>query len=199
MLVTLFAALLLPLRGLLSWRLDFDPARHRPLTGRRGQIGLMSIAAFSLAIAAPLTIVRLFAESMPFIDGRALFLALIAVPASIGASACPAAHCLLTWRRLPLALAVAPCWCALVALAHSLLSFWITDLSFFNDEHTWSNDWQEIASFHAGIAACIIPTFTALRLAGLKLFALQHADQRLAHPRSSPAPSVAASTLSKAA
>src|SRR5262245_13252687 len=52
MLVTLFAALILPLRGLLSWRLDFAPSRHPPLTGRRrGQVGFMSIAAFSLAIA----------------------------------------------------------------------------------------------------------------------------------------------------
>jgi hypothetical protein len=201
MLVTSFAALLLPLRGLLAWRLDFDPSRHAPLTGRRGQIGFMSIAAFSLAIAAPLTIVRLIQQSLPSVDGNSLLFGVMAVLASISASACPVAYAVLNWRRLPLAFAIAPCWCALVAFAHALFSLLIPDLSFFNDDHAWASDWQEIAAFHTGIAACIIPTFTALHLAGLRLFALQHAYQRLADPRNprSSAATLPTTTLPKAA
>src|SRR5262245_9661258 len=80
MLVTLFAALIVPLRGLLAWRLDFDPSRHPPLTGRRGQVGFMSGAAFSVAIAAPLTIARLITESSPEIDATRLLVGMIAVP-----------------------------------------------------------------------------------------------------------------------
>lgn len=201
MLITIFAALLLPLRGLLAWRLDFDPSRHAPLTGRRGQIGFMSIAAFSLAIAAPLTIVRLVAESSSAsppdnADMRSIILALIIVPTSIAASACPAAYCLLAWRRLALASAVGICWCAVAGFVHTLLGLWITELSFLSDGAGFSIKLQRHAAFHAGIAACIIPTFAALRLVGLKLFALQHADQRLADPRN---PCSSATTLSPAA
>ena len=199
MLITIFAALLLPLRGLLSWRLDFDPGRHAPLAGRRGQIGFMSIAAFSLAIAAPLTIVRLIAESSSEYEAAGLLFAIIAVPASIGASACPVAYSLLRWRRLPLAFVAAPCWSALIGLVHALLSLCIPALSFFNSDHTWSTDCQEIAAFHAGIAACIIPTFTALRLAGLKLFALEHADHNAHAPREQSLRVSNVATLPKAA
>jgi len=199
MLVTFFAALLLPLRGLLAWRLDFDPSRHASLTGRRGQIGIMSIAAFSVAIAAPLTIVRLLQQSLPSVDGNSMLFGVIAVLTSLSASACPVAYSLLNGRRLLLVIGVGPCWCAIVALAHVLLSLLIPGLSFFDDDHTWSTDWQEIAAFHAGIAACIILTFTALRLAGLKLFALRYADHRLADPRPSAAPTASAFKLPRAA
>jgi len=182
MLITIFAALLLPFRDLFDWRLDFDPSRHAPVTGRRGQIGFMSIAAFSLAIAAPLTIARLIAESSSDIEAAGLLFSIIAVPVSIGAAACPISYSLLVWRRLPLAFVAAPCWSALIGLVHALLSLCIPALSFFNGDHTWSTDWPEIAAFHTGIAACIIPTFTALRLAGLKLFALEHVDRAVADP-----------------
>ncbi len=199
MLVTLVAALLLPLRSLLSWRLDFDPSRHAPLTGHRGQVGFMSMAAFSLAIAAPLTIFRLIAESIPAMDSTELLVAMIVVPASIGVSACPIAWSLLVWRQLPLAIVAAPCWSALIGLSHALLSLCIPALSFFNDNHTWSTDCQEIAALHAGIAACIIPTFVALRLGGLKLFALPHANRSARAPLDQPVSLPQTATLPKAA
>src|SRR5262249_45904670 len=116
MLVTLFAALIVPLRGLLAWRLDFDPSRHPPLTGRRGQLGFMSGAAFGVPTAAPLPIARFITESSPEIDATRLLVGMIAVPASIGASACPIAYSLLVWRKLPLAFVAAPCWSALISL-----------------------------------------------------------------------------------
>jgi hypothetical protein len=202
MLVTVFAALLLPLRGLLAWRLDFDPRRHAPLIGRRGQVGFMSIAAFSLAVAAPLTIVRLLAESFPEDGIDVLFSVSMAVAMLIGVSAGPAAYVLLGWCRLSLAIAAAPCWCALIALAHALLSLWIPALCFFDSEHAWLDDCRQTAAFHTGIAACIIPTFTALRLTGLKLFALEYAKAANAdpcHPRPSAAALPPATTLPKAA
>jgi hypothetical protein len=202
MLVTIFAALLLPLRGLLAWRLDFDASRHAPVTGQRGQISFMHLAAFSLAIAAPLAIVRLFAESSPDIDSRALVFGLVAMPTSVLASACPAAYFLLARRRLPRMIAGSMGWCALMTLVHFLLSLLISDLNFFGGKETWLTSLQEITAFHAGIAACVIPTFTALRLAGMKLFALPYAEAASAypcHPRSSAASLPTASTLPKAA
>jgi hypothetical protein len=149
--------------------------------GRRGQIDFMSIAAFSLAIAAPLTIVRLVGESAPDIDARVL-MAMATIPIFVAFSACPAAYALLAWR-LPLAIAGSLCCFGFVGLSHILLDVWISKLSFFKNEPASSDAWQELAAFHAGVAACIIPTFIALRLAGMKLFALRHVDPAFANPR----------------
>src|SRR5947207_5182414 len=52
-LVTTFAALILPRRRVLSWRLDFDPMRHPLLVVRPGHIDLVSNAGFTLATAPP--------------------------------------------------------------------------------------------------------------------------------------------------
>src|SRR5438309_12074279 len=110
----------------------------------------MSIAAFSLAIAAPLTIVRLVGESAPDIDARWL-VAIATIPISVAISACPAAYALLVWR-LPLAIAGSIFCFALVGLSHILLGLWMNELSFFKNEPPWSNDWRDLAAFHAGVA-----------------------------------------------
>jgi hypothetical protein len=167
MLVTLFAALLVPLRDLLSWRLDFDPARHPPIASRRGQVGFMSIAAFSVAVAAPLTFMRLFGELRTNQGDRELMLPFLVVPMFMVASGCPPAYWLLRWRSILFAAFIGAGWSTLVASAHALLTLAMSDLSFFRS-------WGSNCGFHAGVTACTMLTILALRLCGLQLFALRH-------------------------
>lgn len=58
MIVLATHALLLPLRALLGWRIDFDPAYHARSTDKSMQLRLMHLIAFTTACALPFALAR---------------------------------------------------------------------------------------------------------------------------------------------
>lgn len=58
MIVLATHALLLPLRALLGWRIDFDPAYHARSTDKSMQLRLMHLIAFTAACALPFALAR---------------------------------------------------------------------------------------------------------------------------------------------
>ncbi len=94
-LVYSIAALLVPLRRLAGWRVDFDPAYHPPGKVRRGQMHLMDFVAMSCAVALPLTFCRMLMEFQPeettsvaiFVGAAALVVTLVCGPAAYAALA----------------------------------------------------------------------------------------------------------------
>jgi hypothetical protein len=162
-----FAAALLPLRGLVGWRVDFDPRYYRHIRRRRGQVGFLDFAALSCGVAAPLAIMRLLAESsVVAVEESVLILIAMAL---IAVAAGPIVYWLLSWRRTVLAALAAAGWAVVVAWIHSVLGSWLEDLMFFGGSTRWFGMAPELAAFYAGIGTTAAITIGALRLCGLKL------------------------------
>jgi hypothetical protein len=171
--VTGFAAAILPLRGLAGWRVDFDLVHYAHIRRLRGQASFVDFAAMSCAIALPLTIARLGAES----EGEpsaSEWLTILGVMAVIAASAAPICYAVLAWRRLPWALLAAAGWSLAIGLAHGLLSLWTTQLNIVGSNTTWTGAVFSSTVFHAAIAVTCGGTLAALRLCGLKLLVVAH-------------------------
>jgi hypothetical protein len=170
-----YTAMLLPLRRLLGWRIDFDERDYRGLPGRRGQVGLLDFAALSCAVAIPLTSVRLLDESSGSASGEGLelvgFLSIVALAAA------PACYLALVWRRPLLTVAAAAVIVLLVSWAHSLASVWFKSLELFGGSvKFWALDLETLA-FHAGVVITCLTTFAVLRWFGLKLFSVPYATR----------------------
>jgi len=166
--VTSFAAALLPLRGMAGWRVDFDCAHYAHVQNRRGQVSLVDFAAMSCAIAVPLAIMRLSAEAAEETAGSQ-WPAMLSGMAAIGAIAAPTCYCMLAWRSLPLALMAGGGWAFALGLTHGLLSRWITGLDILGSDGTWTDAWLGATAFHGTIAVVCGGTLAALRLSGLQL------------------------------
>jgi hypothetical protein len=168
MVVLIFAACLMPLRGLAGWRIDFDSIYYRNVRGRRGQIGLMDYAAYSLGVAAALAAVRLAIQA-EVLDPDTL-LVILAVLLTVLLVAAPVTYAIVTWRRLWLALVAAAVWTLGVAGAHSLLASVFEDLDFFGSTGPYLADMHlPLLGFCAGAALLVAATMTTLRLFGLRL------------------------------
>src|SRR5262245_37763828 len=131
-----FAVLLLPLRRLAGWRVDFDAAYH-PSTGRRrGQLELMDFAAMFCAVALPLTLGRVLIELMG--ESGAADIGVF-IPVFVGIallSAAPAAFAVLARRRAWFWLGMCLGWLFIVCLAQSILTACFPDLDVFGGGST---------------------------------------------------------------
>ena len=63
MIVLATHAVLLPLRALLGWRIDFDPAYHARSTDRSMQLRIIHLIAFTTACALPFALFRILDET----------------------------------------------------------------------------------------------------------------------------------------
>jgi hypothetical protein len=165
--VSCFAAPLLPLRRLLGWRIDFDAIHYRHLRGRRGQLALLDFAALCCGLAIPLTIARLSEEYLGS-EGSGGWLSFFSLLGLVGATAAPVSCLILACRRPLAAIMAAVGWTIIISGMHSLLTLWVKDLDIFGGAVGWGAT-PQIAAFHAGVAATCAGTFGLLRLLGLKL------------------------------
>ena len=169
-----FAVVLLPLRRLANWRVDFDAAYH-PSTGRRrGQLQLMDFAALFCAVALPLTLCRSLIELMGNEgDSAALVVIVPIMGALVLASAGPVAYAVLTRRRTWIWLVFCSLWIIVLCFVQSILTARFPDLDVFDHRSSaWMMDWTVVA-FHTGIAATVSLPLGVLRLLGLKVIVVE--------------------------
>lgn len=165
-----FAVVLLPLRALAGWRVDFDQAYHPGGGRRRGQIGLMDFAALFCAVALPLTLGRALAE----ITADAAQFAMI-VPifcAIVLATAGPVAYAALARRRIWLWLAGCTAWLAGICVLQSTLAAIFPDLDIFGTNSSMVVLNWTVVAFHLGVTATVALPLLVLRAFGLKLIAV---------------------------
>jgi len=151
--VLLFHGLLLPLRWLLGWRLDFDPAYHPRETTGRLQMGVVHILGWMTFLAIPCAMIRLLPpEEIADMAIACLIMAAMTLP--VAASFSLAVVGRRTWL-----------WC-IVAVA--LLGItWAAENHLPNlivDDH--------FLVFNLGIIAAVAGNLLILRLFGLKLFSV---------------------------
>jgi hypothetical protein len=166
-LVTAIAAVLIPLRGLAGWRIDFNAEHYKDIRSRRGQVGILDFAALSCAVAAPLTAARLVNESGAWQAGDwPMFLA---IEALVAGTAAPVAYAIVACRRVWLAALIAAAWPLLIGGIHSWLGHWYNDLLFSGGTPQFAGLHIEMMAFHAGIGLTLVATLAPLRLFGLQL------------------------------
>jgi hypothetical protein len=162
-----FAALLLPLRGLAGWRIDFTAEHYRDVRCRRGQFGFMDYAGLSCAAAVPLTAARLASDTAELGPGDwpwiVAVLGLVAVTASVSA------YCLLAWRWVAAGVLAAATWFLVVTWAHSWLGGKCSEIVLYGSAPQFAGLHLGLAAFHAAVVGTVILTFGLLRLFGLKL------------------------------
>jgi hypothetical protein len=168
-----FAVLLLPLRRLAGWRVDFDAAYH-PRTGRRrGQLVLMDFAAMFCAVALPLTLGRVLIELMGESGAAELG---VFIPVFVGIallSAAPVAHAVLARRRAWLWVGLCLAWLVLVCLVQSILTASFPDLDLFGGGTSGREILGTTFAFHLGVALAVALPLGVLRLFGLQLIAVK--------------------------
>jgi len=173
-LMATFAAILLPLRRLAGWRIDFDAAYHPQPARRRGQLAMMDFAALFCAVALPLTLCRMLIESgSEDAAGTLIFVGIFALLALV--TAAPVAYATMARRRAVVWLFGIAVWIVLAAWGQSQLANFVPDFDPFGTNAGWAGMHWEVLAFHAGIAAAIAVPLFALRLCGLKLLVLKAA------------------------
>ena len=170
LIVSGFACLLLPLRRLAGWRLDFDAAYYRAAGGRRGQLGMMDFAGLLCACTFPLSLIRLLAASDQAALAEVLeipLLLLVFVPtASLAAAA------VMSRRRVGWRLAAAVMGVLLLSCLHSRAADAIPALSTFSSSYSVWGVSARAVCMHCGMAAVIVLTLGGLRVGGLSLIAV---------------------------
>jgi hypothetical protein len=165
--MSLYAVVLLPLRRLAGWRIDFDAAYHPPRGRRRGQVELMDIAAMMCAVALPLTLGRCLIELGEDAAGIPLLIPIFGLFVLV--TAAPMAYAALARRRIWLWRLAAIVWFVAVSWGHSLLATLVEDLDLFDSIHAgWGIDPNTFA-FHAAVAASVVLPLAFLRRFGLSL------------------------------
>jgi hypothetical protein len=171
-----FAVVLVPLRRLAGWRVDFDTTYH-PSTGRRrGQLDLMDFAAMFCAVALPLALSRSLIELM---GDEAADIGVI-VPifgALVLATAAPLAFAILVRRRTWLWLAGFCVWLLAVCIVQSALTDHFPALNLSDSGNIWFVD-RTVAAFHGGVAAAVVLPLTLLRCWGLELLVIGEQDRK---------------------
>jgi hypothetical protein len=170
-LFTGIAAVLLPLRRLAGWRIDFDEAYHPRPAKRRGQLVLMDFAAMFCAVALPLTLCRALMEGDQAL-GLSILLTLIMFGLVVLVTAAPVARAVLAQRRRVLWLGGAALWVLAVVFCQSLLAAQIPDLNLGSTSASFLGVQYELLALHGGIAAAVGLPLLALRLCGLKLLVI---------------------------
>ncbi|HVW38024.1 MAG TPA: hypothetical protein VHB99_11990 [Pirellulales bacterium] len=147
-------ALLLPLRALAGWRVDFDPAYHARSPDKSMQLRLIHLIAFTAACALPLAVVRMANDYE--------MLAYVFAFAGVGlVVSAPIAWLTLASRRM-LRFWPAACGLIFVSLAIDLVVGPLLDV-----------DLEEALVVYLGIAATVLANLGVLRLLfGLRLFSI---------------------------
>ncbi|MBC7854328.1 MAG: hypothetical protein IAF94_12920 [Pirellulaceae bacterium] len=160
--VLLFHGLLLPLRWLLGWRLDFDPAYHsREKTGRL-QVGVVHFLGWTTFLAIPCAIIRLMPQdNLAEIVTICLSMSAMALP--VAATSALAVVGNRSWRCTLLAVAVF----AIMLTAEVYMPGLVFD--------------ENYLQFNLGIVAVVAGNLVVLRLLGMKLFSVV---PQAAHARS---------------
>jgi hypothetical protein len=167
-LVYLFAVLLLPLRRLAGWRVDFDSAYHPPGDVRRGQLRLMDFAALSCAVGLPLALSRLITELDPDSGAEVLMILTIMVP--VAALVCaPSAYAVLATERVWLCRGLAAAWILFLAYTLSLLAHVMPDLDVNRSAGSMLGLKLGLAMLLFCVAGAVAGPLWVLRLCGLKL------------------------------
>jgi hypothetical protein len=172
LLVLFFAAILLPLRRLAGWRVDFDRRFYRGAHGRRGQLSVMDYAGYCVGLAAALAAGRLAiqAEVLP----ADALLTVAGVIIAVVVVAAPATYLLVVGRRVWLAPLLALAWALVCAGTHSCLCFIHEDLDFFGatSGSVFAGLRLQLLCFYLGIVVLLGLTLLPLRLFGLQLIAV---------------------------
>lgn len=164
-----FAVLLLPLRRLAGWRIDFDAAYH-PSTGqRRGQMGLMDFAALMCAVALLLALGRSMRGLDENGDAAESLLALLVLAAVLLTTAAPAAYAALARQRTRWWLIGAALWLFALSWLQSLLAAQFPDLNILGSPYMVLGLDLPTLAFHAGGAIAVVLPLALLRPFGLKL------------------------------
>ena len=151
--ILLFHGLLLPLRWLLGWRLDFDPAYHaRENTGRL-QVGVVHFLGWTTFLAIPCAIIRLMPQE-DLVEIAKICLSVSAMTLPVAASFTLAVVGRKTWRWMFAAVAIfGITWTAEVFIPGLVFT-------------------QNFLQFNLGIVAAVAGNLLVLRLFGLRLFAV---------------------------
>lgn len=165
--VLVFHGLLLPLRWLLGWRLDFDPAYHKQQPGGRLQIGIVHFLGWTTFLAIPCGILRLMPP-----DGieeiAVICLSVSAMTLPVAATLTLAAVAKRTWRwSLVAALVFVAAWGIESVLPGMIFT-------------------EHFLQFNLGIAAAVLGNLLVLRLFGLKLFSVIEARVAARDERENP-------------
>jgi hypothetical protein len=167
-LVYLVAVLLLPLRRLVGWRIDFDAAYHPTGEVRRGQLRLIDFAALSCAVGLPLALSRLITELDPESGTKTvIFLAIIAPLA--GLICFPVAYAMLAPRRVWLWRGLAAVWILSLAYGLSLLAAIVPDFDLDRTAGSILGLKLGLAIQLSWMAGAVAGPLWVLRLCGLKL------------------------------
>jgi hypothetical protein len=165
------AVVLLPLRRLAGWRVDFDAAYHPSSGRRRGQIDMMDFAALFCAVALPLTLGRALVELMGN-DAADIGVIVPIFGAIVLATAGPVAYTALNRQRVWVTLLACAAWLLLVCVVQSLLTVSFPNLDVFGGGGTAWNIGSTVVAFHLCIAATVALPLATLRLFGLRLIAV---------------------------
>ena len=161
------AVLLLPLRRLAGWRVDFDAAYH-PNTGqRRWQMGLMDYAALIFAVTILLMLGRCLMEITGNRDAEGL-LVLVILTAVLSLSAGPLIWATLVRRRTFLWLLAGAAWLLVVSWSQSQLALHAPALGIFGRQYHVLGFNLFTLAFHAGGALAVVLPLAVLRPFGLK-------------------------------
>ena len=162
------AVVLLPLRRLAGWRIDFDAAYHPNKGRRRGQLDLMDFAALFCAVALPLTLGRALVELMGN-DAAGIGVIVPIFSALVLLTAGPAAYAALARRATWLWIVGCVAWLALVSIVQTVLAGNFPDLDVFDGSGSAYALGLTVAAFHLSVAATVAAPLLALRCFGLNL------------------------------
>lgn len=178
-LMTIFAAILLPLRRLAAWRIDFDAVYHSRTNGPRGQLAMMDFAAMFCAVALPLSLIRVLMETSPE-DGAGILLFMGLFALLVVVAAAPAGFAVLARRRIAFWWLAAAAWIVALAWGQSLLARYVPDFDLFDTSAGIAGLRWGMLAFYGGIAGAVTVPLFSLRLCGLKLITLERADRHTA-------------------
>jgi hypothetical protein len=165
--VTALAGVMVPLRGLAGWRIDFSAEHYREIRSRRGQLGILDFAALSCAVAAPLAVARLVNESGAWsASDWPLF---VSIGTLVAVTAAPLAYAVVACRRAWFIAFLAMAWPLLIGAMHSWLGSWYDELLFSGGAPWFADLYLEMGAFHVAIGLTVVLTLTPLRLFGLQL------------------------------
>jgi len=165
--VLLFHGLLLPLRWLLGWRLDFDPSYHaREKTGRL-QVGVVHFFGWTTFLAIPCAIIRLMpGEDLTEIATICLTVSAMTLP--VAASLALAVVGRKTWR-----------WTLVAAAIFGIT--WTAEVFIPGPVFT-----EHFLQFNLGIVTAVAGNLIVLRLFGLKLFSVVQQPAAVSTDRENP-------------
>lgn len=163
MVLLLVNAALLPLRGLLGWRVNFDPAYHAAAASASMQIRIRDVLVWTAVCAFPFAVGKLDLED----DGGDVYFAAAFITTLALAVAAPAALAVVNRRRPWLFLLAAASWIAIVIGVEVGLGATFAQSGVNH---------RVVAFFNGGMLAAVAGNLLVMRLFGLHLFRVQHAE-----------------------